>query len=51
MINLSLMSRYSTIIILLVSTIVSASAQITSNAFYTEQTQYGGGVIEDPIFF
>jgi gliding motility-associated-like protein len=51
MINLSLMSRYSTIIILLVSTIVSTSAQITSNAFYTEQTQYGGGAIEDPIFF
>ncbi len=28
-----------------------AYAQITSNAFYTEPTQYGGGETEDPIFF
>lgn len=26
-------------------------AQISSNAFYSEQTQYGGGEVEDPIFF
>ncbi len=26
-------------------------AQISSNAFYTEPTQYGGGAVEDPVFF
>ncbi|WP_289055900.1 gliding motility-associated C-terminal domain-containing protein [Carboxylicivirga marina] len=26
-------------------------AQISSNAFFTEPTQYGGGAAEDPIFF
>ncbi|MBK3518163.1 T9SS type B sorting domain-containing protein [Carboxylicivirga marina] len=29
----------------------SIKAQISSNAFYTEPTQYGGGAAEDPIFF
>ncbi|WP_430815733.1 gliding motility-associated C-terminal domain-containing protein [Carboxylicivirga sp. RSCT41] len=30
---------------------LSSSAQITSNAFYSEQTEYGGGAVNDPVFF
>ncbi|MCU4155350.1 gliding motility-associated C-terminal domain-containing protein [Carboxylicivirga sp. A043] len=45
------MSRFLTLIILLIITFTSVNAQITSNAFYTEPTEYGGGVVNDPIFF
>ncbi|WP_430810553.1 MULTISPECIES: gliding motility-associated C-terminal domain-containing protein [unclassified Carboxylicivirga] len=37
--------------LLILSTGIPVYAQITSNAFYTETTQYGDGTQEDSIFF
>ncbi|MBR8534828.1 gliding motility-associated C-terminal domain-containing protein [Carboxylicivirga sediminis] len=41
------------LLILILATLIlpQIHAQISSNAFYSEPTQYGGGVEEDPIFF
>ncbi|MCG8578639.1 MAG: hypothetical protein MI866_01890, partial [Bacteroidales bacterium] len=36
---------------LFIITALHSSAQITSNALYTETTKYGGGAVDDPIFF
>ncbi|MBS2210549.1 gliding motility-associated C-terminal domain-containing protein [Carboxylicivirga mesophila] len=43
--------RFLLILILATLILPQTHAQISSNAFYSEPTQYGGGEVEDPIFF